>query len=61
MDEGFNDQESLVRMARRVKAKGFKLLVNFHYSDHWADPARQYKPAAWEELDFPEIIEAVYT
>lgn len=35
--------------------------MNFHYSDHWADPARQYKPAAWEELDFPELIEAVYT
>lgn len=61
LDEGFNDQESLVRMARRVKAKGFKLLVNFHYSDHWADPGKQYKPAAWEGLSFPELKEAVYT
>lgn len=61
LDEGFNDRESLVRMARRVKAKGFKLLVDFHYSDHWADPGKQHKPAAWEGLSFPELKEAVYT
>lgn len=61
LDEGFNDRESLVRMSRRVKAKGFKLLVNFHYSDHWADPGKQHKPAAWEDLDFPGLKEAVYT
>ena len=60
LDEGFNDRESLVRMSRRVKAKGFKLLVDFHYSDHWADPGKQYKPAAWEGLPFPELKEAVY-
>lgn len=61
LDEGFSDPESLVRMARRVKEKGFKLLVDFHYSDHWADPGKQHKPAAWEGLPFPGLVEAVYT
>lgn len=60
LDEGFNDKESLIKMARRVKEKGFSLLVNFHYSDHWADPGKQIKPAAWQGLPFPELKEAVY-
>lgn len=60
LEGGFSDRESLVRMAARVKAKGFKLLVNFHYSDHWADPGKQTKPAAWQELSFPELTQAVY-
>lgn len=60
LDEGFNGPEGLVRMARRVKEKGFKLLVDFHYSDHWADPGKQNKPAAWEGLDFPQLKAAVY-
>lgn len=60
LDDGFNDQHHLVEMAKRVKKHGMKLLVNFHYSDHWADPAKQIKPAAWETLDFPALQEAVY-
>lgn len=60
LDEGFSGPEGVVRMARRVKEKGFKLLVDFHYSDHWADPGKQNKPAAWEGLDFPQLKQAVY-
>lgn len=60
LDEGFNSPRSLMRMARRVKEKGFRLLVDFHYSDHWADPGKQNKPAAWERLAFPQLREAVY-
>jgi arabinogalactan endo-1,4-beta-galactosidase len=39
---------------------GIKLLVDFHYSDNWADPGKQYKPAAWEEYDFEQLKQAVY-
>lgn len=57
---GFNDREHTVEMATRVKAAGLKLLLDFHYSDFWADPGKQVKPAAWEGLDFPALKQAVY-
>ncbi len=48
--KGFCDLEHTKQMAKRVKAAGMKLLLNFHYSDYWADPGKQYKPAAWRNL-----------
>jgi arabinogalactan endo-1,4-beta-galactosidase len=47
-------------MAIRLKALGIKLLVDFHYSDDWADPGKQNKPAAWKDLDFEQLKMAVY-
>jgi beta-galactosidase len=47
-------------MAKRVKAAGMKFLLDFHYSDTWADPGKQYKPAAWRGKSFPELKQAVY-
>jgi arabinogalactan endo-1,4-beta-galactosidase len=47
--------------ATRVKAKGFKLLLDFHYSDWWADPGKQNKPAAWAGISFAALRESVYT
>ena len=44
---GYNDKAKVLQYARAVKAKGLKLLVDFHYSDTWADPGTQTKPAAW--------------
>lgn len=60
LDGGFCDKESVVAMGERVKKHGFKLLLNFHYSDHWADPGKQNKPAAWADLSFEELKQAVY-
>ena len=37
-----------------------KLLLDFHYSDYWADPGKQYKPAAWRNLNFTELKQALY-
>ena len=45
--DGYNDKANVLRMARRVKARGMRLLIDFHYSDAWADPGKQNKPAAW--------------
>ena len=47
-------------MAKRVKDAGMKLLLDFHYSDYWADPGKQYKPAAWKNLSFDELKKALY-
>lgn len=58
--DGFCDLAHTLAMAKRVKAAGMKLLLDFHYSDYWADPGKQYKPKAWEGLAFPELKKALY-
>ncbi|MEO7982578.1 MAG: beta-galactosidase GalA [Bacteroidota bacterium] len=58
--KGFCDLEHTKQMTKRVKAAGMKLLLDFHYSDYWADPGKQYKPAAWRNLSFEELKKAVY-
>ena len=46
--QGFSDQAHVVAMARRCAALGFLLMIDFHFSDTWADPAKQFVPAAWQ-------------
>ena len=58
--KGFCDLAHTLAMAKRVKAAGLRLLLDFHYSDYWADPGKQYKPAAWRGLDFPALADSVY-
>ena len=57
--QGFCGLEHTLGMAIRVKAAGMKLLLNFHYSDYWADPQQQNKPLAWEDLDFEILVDSV--
>jgi beta-galactosidase len=47
-------------MAKRVKAAGMKLLLDFHYSDYWADPGHQYAPAKWKGLTIEALQKEVY-
>ena len=42
-------------MARRARRAGLRVLVDLHYSDFWADPGKQWTPAAWEGKSFPEL------
>lgn len=56
----YHDKKEILEMAVRLKSKGIKLLVDFHYSDNWADPGRQVKPAAWNNFDFDQLKKAVY-
>ena len=58
--DGYHNKESILAMALRLKEKGIQLLVDFHYSDNWADPGKQYKPAAWENYDFEQLKQAMY-
>ena len=53
--EGDCDKYALLAMARRVKALGMDLMVDFHYSDWWADPAKQPIPKAWLGHSFEEM------
>ncbi len=58
--EPYCDTAHTIEMAQRVKAAGMGLMLDFHYSDTWADPDDQHKPAAWENLNFPALVTAVY-
>jgi beta-galactosidase len=57
--EGFCDLKNTLAMAKRLKTVGMKFLLDFHYSDYWADPGKQFKPAAWEGLDFPTLTDSL--
>jgi len=52
---GYCGLDSTMSMARRIKAAGLKLLLDFHYSDYWADPQQQNKPLAWAGLEYPAL------
>lgn len=57
---GNNDEKRTIEMAKRAKALGLKLLLDFHYSDFWADPGKQNKPAAWANDHGTKLQEDVY-
>ena len=52
-----NNTAYTVPLAARVKNAGLLLLLDFHYSDTWADPSHQATPAAWTNLDFPRLVQ----
>ena len=54
------DIDNAVAIGKRATAYGMKVLVNFHYSDFWADPAKQMVPKAWRGMDIDQKCEALY-
>lgn len=57
---GHCSKDETVTMALRAQKMGFRVMIDFHYSDSWADPAKQFKPKAWENHSFPELLNDVY-
>ena len=57
---GNNDIDKAVLIGQRATKYGMKLLVNFHYSDFWADPSKQMVPKAWAGMEIEEKTHAVY-
>jgi len=55
-----NDLPYTLALARRIKAAGMQLLLDIHYSDTWADPGHQAKPAAWRDLSFDALVQKVH-
>ena len=55
-----NDLEYTLDLAGRLDAAGLALYLAPHYSDGWADPAKQYPPKEWAALTFPKLVDAVY-
>ncbi len=50
--DGWCNTADVVAKALRAQKLGMKIMIDFHYSDTWADPGKQTKPAAWANLDF---------
>jgi arabinogalactan endo-1,4-beta-galactosidase len=57
---GHCSPEETAVMAARAKAKGLEVMLDFHYSDTWADPAHQTKPATWASVSFAALKDSVY-
>jgi arabinogalactan endo-1,4-beta-galactosidase len=58
---GYCGTADVIAQAKRAKALGMKIMIDFHYSDWWADPGKQNKPAAWTNLNFDALASTVYT
>lgn len=57
---GTNDLARTMTLARRAAALGADWMLDFHYSDFWADPGKQIPPKAWRGLDEAGLEAAVY-
>jgi arabinogalactan endo-1,4-beta-galactosidase len=55
-----NSLEYTIALAKKAKEMGFRFLLDYHYSDTWADPGKQYIPKAWEKLSHVELVKAVF-
>jgi len=58
--KGYCDLDHTLAMAQRIKAAGMRFLLDFHYSDTWADPGHQVKPAVWATLHGADLEKAVH-
>jgi arabinogalactan endo-1,4-beta-galactosidase len=56
---GWNSNADVVVKAVRAHQLGMQVMIDFHYSDTWADPGHQTKPAAWAAYDFPTLVSTV--
>lgn len=54
------DLEYVKTLGKRVKDAGFKLMLDFHYSDGWADPGKQWTPKAWASMGDSELQQGLY-
>jgi arabinogalactan endo-1,4-beta-galactosidase len=55
-----NNLEYTIGFALKAKEKGFSFLLDFHYSDTWADPAKQFLPKAWEGMSHEVLVDSVF-
>lgn len=58
--DGWCGKKDVATMAIRAKNKGFRIMIDFHYSDTWADPGKQGKPAAWKNDAISKLDTDVY-
>jgi len=60
-DEGVaQDLSYVISLARTIKQQGFDLMLDFHYSDTWADPGKQFTPQRWMGLNATRLADSIY-
>lgn len=57
---GNNDVATAIELGKRATQYGMKVCIDFHYSDFWADPAKQYVPKAWKGMNLEQKSDALY-
>ena len=57
--DGLCSKEDVLKLARRAKEQQMAIMIDFHYSDWWADPAKQNIPKAWEKMDYAAMRQAL--
>ncbi len=57
---GHCSKKEVAEMAMRAKNMGMRVMIDFHYSDSWADPSKQNKPAAWASHPFSQLLTDLY-
>ena len=57
--KGYCDLNGTLKMALRIKAAGMGFLLDFHYSDNWADPGKQHKPSAWKMANYQQLQDSL--
>ncbi|MBO9596981.1 MAG: glycosyl hydrolase 53 family protein [Cohnella sp.] len=57
---GYMNKDRAAALAQRAKNAGMSVMLTLHYSDSWADPGKQTKPAAWANYTFQQLMDAVW-
>lgn len=55
-----NNLEYTIALASKAREMGYKFLLDFHYSDTWADPGKQFTPKAWQNMAHKDLVKAVF-
>ncbi|MBQ8453455.1 MAG: glycosyl hydrolase 53 family protein [Prevotella sp.] len=55
------DLDYVTALGKRIKEAGLQFLLDFHYSDSWADPSKQNKPSAWSSMSVEELNDVMYS
>lgn len=58
-EDGWSGKDDVLVKAKRAQALGMRLMIDFHYSDSWADPSKQVTPAQWKDYNVQEMTDAV--
>lgn len=59
-ENGYMTVDRAANLAKRAKDNGMSVMLTLHYSDFWADPGQQNKPAAWQNYNFQQLMDAVW-
>lgn len=58
---GYNNPDHVLAMAKRAQVLGLRVMIDFHYSDWWADPGKQSMPVAWRDKDPQQVSQLLYS